>query len=71
MELKAVQRSPPPPFTTATLQQEASRKLGFGAKRTMQTAQHLYEGAGTGEASLLRVSPFQDRRLLLSMFLDK
>ncbi len=37
-------RSAPPPFTTSTLQQEASRKLGFSAKRTMSVAQRLYEG---------------------------
>lgn len=37
-------RNPYPPFITSTLQQEASRKLGFGAKKTMQTAQRLYEG---------------------------
>ncbi len=40
---KQVRRNPQPPFTTSTLQQEASRKLGFGAKRTMQVAQKLYE----------------------------
>jgi DNA topoisomerase-1 len=44
VEKKTVQRHPAPPFTTSTLQQEASRKLGFGASRTMQTAQKLYEG---------------------------
>ena len=37
-------RSPAPPFTTSTLQQEASRKLGFSPKRTMSIAQRLYEG---------------------------
>jgi DNA topoisomerase-1 len=40
-------RSPAPPFTTSTLQQEASRKLGFSPKRTMSVAQRLYEGADT------------------------
>jgi DNA topoisomerase-1 len=40
-------RSPAPPFTTSTLQQEASRTLGFSPKRTMSVAQRLYEGADT------------------------
>ena len=44
VEKKQRKRHPAPPFTTSTLQQEASRKLGFTAKRTMQTAQQLYEG---------------------------
>ncbi len=44
LEKKQSRRNPPPPFTTSTLQQEAARKLHFGAKRTMQTAQRLYEG---------------------------
>jgi DNA topoisomerase-1 len=43
IEAKPVRRNPPPPFTTSTLQQEASRKLGFAANRTMQVAQRLYE----------------------------
>jgi len=44
VERKRVKRNPPPPFTTSTLQQEASRKLGFGAQQTMRIAQQLYEG---------------------------
>jgi DNA topoisomerase-1 len=44
IEAKPVRRNPQPPFTTSTLQQEASRKLGFAAARTMQIAQRLYEG---------------------------
>ena len=40
-------RNPAPPFTTSTLQQEASRKLGFSPKRTMSVAQRLYEGVDT------------------------
>lgn len=44
LEKKRVQRNPYPPFTTSTLQQEASRKLGLSAARTMQLAQNLYEG---------------------------
>ena len=44
VEKKQRKRNPAPPFTTSTLQQEASRKLGFSARRTMQTAQQLYEG---------------------------
>jgi DNA topoisomerase-1 len=44
VEKKQRKRSPGPPFTTSTLQQDANRKLGFTARRTMQTAQQLYEG---------------------------
>lgn len=44
VEKKPIRRNPAPPFTTSTLQQEASRKLGFSAQRTMQAAQKLYEG---------------------------
>ncbi|MBP1728030.1 MAG: topA [Deltaproteobacteria bacterium] len=45
-------RQPAPPFTTSTLQQEASRKLGFSAKKTMSTAQKLYEGIDVGEGTV-------------------
>ena len=48
IEKKQVRRNPQPPFTTSTLQQEASRKLGFGASRTMRAAQRLYEGVDLG-----------------------
>jgi DNA topoisomerase I len=48
VEAKPVKRNPSPPFKTSTLQQEASRKLGFNAKRTMQVAQGLYEGVEIG-----------------------
>lgn len=44
VETKTVKRNPAPAFITSTLQQEASRKLGFSAKKTMQLAQNLYEG---------------------------
>lgn len=43
VRVKPGKRTPPPPFTTSTLQQEASRKLGYGVARTMQIAQKLYE----------------------------
>ncbi len=44
IEAKPARRNPPPPFTTSTLQQEASRKLGFAPAHTMRVAQRLYEG---------------------------
>ncbi len=50
------QKSPAPPFTTSTLQQEASRKINFQARKTMSTAQTLYEGvnvAGMGKVGLI------------------
>ena len=54
---KSVRRkSPAPPFTTSTMQQEASRKLGFQARRTMKAAQELYEGIeieGMGAVGLI------------------
>ena len=48
VEAKPVRRNPQPPFTTSTLQQEASRKLGFAPAHTMRVAQRLYEGADIG-----------------------
>jgi len=48
VDKKQRKRQPAPPFTTSTLQQEASRKLGFTTKRTMQIAQQLYEGIDIG-----------------------
>ena len=48
IERRQVRRNPFPPFITSTLQQEASRKLGFSATKTMRTAQRLYEGVDIG-----------------------
>ncbi len=48
IERKQTKRNPAPAFTTSTIQQEASRKLGFSAKKTMQLAQNLYEGVDIG-----------------------
>ncbi len=48
VEKRQVRRNPPPPFTTSTLQQEASRKLRFAASQTMRVAQKLYEGIELG-----------------------
>ena len=56
VEKKERKRSPAPPFTTSTLQQEAARKLGFSARKTMTLAQRLYEGIdlpGEGTVGLI------------------
>jgi len=52
VDRKQRKRNPSPPFTTSTLQQEAARKLGFGAQRTMRLAQQLYEGVDFGEGAV-------------------
>src|SRR5256714_11875341 len=53
---REVKRSPSPPFTTSTLQQEAARKLSFSSRKTMVVAQQLYEGVtipGEGQVGLI------------------
>lgn len=52
VERKQTRRFPAPPFTTSTMQQEASRKLYFPARKTMQTAQQLYEGVRIGSETV-------------------
>lgn len=52
VEKKQRRRNPAAPFTTSTLQQEASRKLGFSAQKTMMTAQRLYQGIDVGDESV-------------------
>jgi DNA topoisomerase I len=51
VESRQRRQNPAPPFTTSTLQQEAARKLGFTAQKTMRTAQRLYEGVDFGEGA--------------------
>ncbi|HPF59235.1 MAG TPA: DNA topoisomerase I [Candidatus Competibacteraceae bacterium] len=52
VERKQRKRNPAAPFTTSTLQQEASRKIGFSTQRTMRIAQQLYEGIDTGNGAV-------------------
>jgi len=52
IDRKQRRRNPAPPFTTSTLQQEAARKLGFSAQRTMRLAQQLYEGVDFGDGAV-------------------
>ena len=52
IDRKQRNRHPAPPFTTSTLQQEAARKLGYSAQRTMRLAQQLYEGVDYGEGAV-------------------
>lgn len=66
VEKKQRKRNPSPPFTTSTLQQEASRKLGFSTKKTMQIAQQLYEGVDIGEGSVGLITYMRTDSLNLS-----
>jgi DNA topoisomerase-1 len=56
VDRKQRRRNPAPPFTTSTLQQEAARKLGFSAQKTMRVAQQLYEGVDIGEGAVGLIS---------------
>jgi DNA topoisomerase-1 len=60
---KPVKRTPAPPFTTSTLQQEAARKLGFTVSQTMMVAQHLYE---SGRITYMRTDSVNLSKLCLS-----
>ena len=59
-------RTPAPPFTTSTLQQEAARKLGFSAKKTMSTAQKLYEGIDIGGGAVGLITYMRTDSVVLS-----
>ncbi|HXV40004.1 MAG TPA: type I DNA topoisomerase [Steroidobacteraceae bacterium] len=76
VERRPKRRNPPPPFTTSTLQQEAARKLGFTARRTMQTAQRLYESGHitymrTDSVSLSKDAVTEIRDMIKATFGDK
>ncbi|MBE0639123.1 MAG: type I DNA topoisomerase [Bacteroidales bacterium] len=64
IETRPFQKSPAPPFTTSTLQQEASRKLGFSVAKTMQVAQQLYE---SGKITYMRTDSVNLSDLALNM----
>jgi len=66
VEKKQRKRNATAPFTTSTLQQEASRKLGFGAQRTMRTAQGLYEGVDVGEGTVGLITYMRTDSITLS-----
>ena len=66
VEKKMVRRNPATPFTTSTLQQEASRKLRFGASRTMQVAQKLYEGFDIGGETVGLITYMRTDSVILS-----
>lgn len=68
VEHKPAHRSPAPPFTTSTLQQEASRKLGYSVARTMQIAQQLYE---SGYITYMRTDSVNLSELALKMASDE
>ncbi len=69
IEKKEVKQHPKPPFITSTLQQDAYNKLGFSSQKTMQTAQHLYEGIDVegqtiGLITYMRTDSFNVSKLL-------
>ena len=69
VEKKEVKQHPKPPFITSTLQQDAYNKLGFSSQKTMQTAQHLYEGIDVegqtvGLITYMRTDSFNVSKLL-------
>ncbi len=66
LEKKRKTRSPAPPFTTSTLQQEAVRKLGFSTDRAMKIAQQLYEGVNIGSGPVGLISYMRTDSLVLS-----
>lgn len=59
-------KTPAPPFTTSTMQQEAARKLGFSAKKTMMTAQKLYEGVNIAEGTAGLITYMRTDSVVLS-----
>ena len=67
IDRKPRRRNPSPPFTTSTLQQEAARKLGFSAQRTMRLAQQLYEGVDTGDGAVGLITYMRTDSLNLAM----
>ena len=76
VETKPARRSPAPPFTTSTLQQEASRKLGFSVARTMQIAQQLYESGfitymRTDSTNLSELALDMAKKQIAEMYGDK
>jgi len=72
VEKKQRKRNPAAPFTTSTMQQEAARKLGFSAQRTMMTAQRLYEGMETDEGTVGLITYMRtDSVTLASVALDE
>src|SRR6188768_1465418 len=76
IRVKPGKRTPAPPFTTSTLQQEASRKLGYGVARTMQIAQKLYENGHitymrTDSVSLSETAQADIKQAISSMFGDR
>jgi DNA topoisomerase I len=68
IETKPGKRTPAPPFTTSTLQQEASRKLGFSVSRTMTVAQQLYEA---GKITYMRTDSVHLSQMALGMARDE